>query len=255
MSDAPLSKSPSRPVPAVVNALRIMKALSRADRPLNLTEIAQETGVAFATALNILRTLEADAMVSTPAGTKTYQLGLGLLQLAQSVPNPDPEAALRERMKQIATEFDCLTALWHITRSRVILRERALADRPLRLDLQVTQRMPVYLGAIGRIVAARRGVAREALRREFEALRWEDPVSFDRYWLEIGEAAARGYAIDAGHLYKGVYVVASVACNAAGEPVAGLSAIALSGSLDPARLTRLGEALRDACQTAGASSP
>ncbi|MBN9672996.1 IclR family transcriptional regulator [Roseibium aggregatum] len=244
-------KAGFQPVPAVVNAMRILQALSKAEAPIKLTEISQSAGVPIATALKILRTLESGGMVENHAASKTYQLGVGLLQLAQKVPNPDPEAALRMRMKEIATKYDCLTALWHITRSRVILRERALADRPLRLDLQVTQRMPVYLGAIGRIVAARRNIARDTLEDQFPDLRWEVPLTFERYWTEVQEAKELGYAIDAGNLYKGVHVVASVACDASGEPSIGLSAIALSGSLEPSRLAELGATLHDACLKSG----
>ncbi|RAI02067.1 hypothetical protein DLJ53_11865 [Acuticoccus sediminis] len=238
------------PVPAVGNSVRLMRALAAGREPMTLTEVARSADVPMATALKILRTLAMEGLVLHRAAEKTYQLGAGIVQLARAVPALDADAVLRERMTGIATRFDCLTALWQITRTRVILRERALADRPLRLDMQVTQRMPVYLGAVGRAVAAARAVPRASLEAKFDELRWEVPIPFERYWAEVAEAGRRGYAVDAGHLYKGVHAVASVAAEAPGEPVAAISAIALSGTMDADRLAELGTALREACRAA-----
>lgn len=239
-----------KPVPAVINAIRLLRSISEADAPLNLTEAARNADVPIPTALKILRTLTGEGIVSQTHDKKTYQLGVGLMHLAKGVSGLDQAALIRREMEEIANRHNCLTSIWDVTPTRVILRDRALSNRPVRLDMQVTQRMPVYLGAIGRAVAAARKLSRADLEREFSALRWARPIAFEDYYADIQSAHDCGYAIDRECLYDGIYAIGSVVTNSRGEARMGVSAIFLAGTHSEQDIKNIGERLVAFCRNA-----
>lgn len=240
-----------RPVGAVANAVRLLRTLSGSDRSLSLTEAARMSNVNTPTALNILRTLAAEALVDHDPRARTYKLGVGLFQLTRGAIPLDEHEILRREMKRIASEHDCLTALWQVTRTRVILRERQLANRPIRLDIEVTQRMPVYLGAVGRAVAASRNLSDAELKVAFAGLRWAKPVRFEDYLKSVRFAREHGYAVDLAELYDGINVAAAVIEKGASQPYMGLSTIMVAGTHSAEQVHRIGRNLAEVCRVAG----
>ena len=71
-------------VQAVARAIEILRGLSGAHRGLGVTEVAARLGVAKPTAHALLRTLEAEQLVSQDHNTGKYRLGPALLELGNA---------------------------------------------------------------------------------------------------------------------------------------------------------------------------
>src|SRR5690348_4857674 len=71
-------------VQSVSRAFGILRALAGVARGLGVTEVADRIGVAKPTAHALLRTLEADQLVSQDHATGKYKLGPALLELGNA---------------------------------------------------------------------------------------------------------------------------------------------------------------------------
>ncbi len=77
--------------------------------------------------------------------------------------------------------LDRLAEAHHVTavaveldsRERMVVVALARSDTFVSLHVNVGSRFPSLISATGRVVAAQSGLDREALRKRFEALRWE----------------------------------------------------------------------------------
>jgi DNA-binding IclR family transcriptional regulator len=111
--------------------------------------------------------------------------------------------------------------------------------------MYIGQRLPMYIAALGRCMAAHSGLDRAQLRHRFETLRWEDGPDFDDYWKEVLEARAKGYATDTGNYVKGVRTASAAVLDSSGEALMAISAVGFAAAMSRSRLKALGEDLRD----------
>ncbi|MBN8292774.1 IclR family transcriptional regulator [Rhodobacter sp. NTK016B] len=244
----------SRPVGALVHALRILRHLSAMGRSEGVSAIARATDVNPSTCFNILRTLTAEGLVSFDPHDKTYQPAMGLVELAVGVLGTNPGDLIRPELERLAIDYKVLICLWHITADdRIVLIERAFDPAVTRVDLPLGKRLPVYTGGVGRILAAHRNLSEADLRAQFVDLRWQcAPESADEYISSVRDAAACGYGVDLGQLYIGVDVVGALVVDAQGVPRYGISSISLSGQMDSDRRRDVGEDLVETCARIGA---
>ncbi|AWB19972.1 IclR family transcriptional regulator [Methylobacterium currus] len=238
-----------REVGAVTQAAAILRAIAGARDALGVTAIARAAGVSPSTTLNILRTLVHEGFVALVPETKTYRLGLGLLEVARPLLNRSDVELLQPGLQPIATEFEATTTIWQVAPDdKALLLGRIVPASGIHIEFRLATRIPAYAGAIGRAVAAageRAGqLPRATLRARFGAIRWHVPVAFDTFLAEVEAAAARGYAVDLGHLIRGVTSVAAALCDRTGRPRLVVAAHLFQGQLTEERLEALGLALR-----------
>ena len=110
-----------KPVGAVSAAATVLRALHAALRPLNASEVARASGLHRGTAYNILRTLQAESLVSYDGATRTYAVSLNILELAHG-------ALRRSGMLDIARPMIQAVADDH--RVSVYLVKRRAPDAP-----------------------------------------------------------------------------------------------------------------------------
>lgn len=244
--------APQRTVGALVHALRVLRHLSARGIPEGVSTIARATGVNGSTCFNILRTLTAEGLVTFDPATKTYRLGLGVLELAIGLLGANPGDLIRPELERLAAAHGALICLWHITDTdRLVLIERAFDPAAIRVELPPGKRLPALAGGVGRVLAGRRGYSEAELRRRFAELRWQAPPRFEEYRASIIEAARLGYGLDIGQLYIGVDVVGAVVCDHEDRARYGISSITLHGQTNPESRARIGRDLTDACRHLG----
>ena len=126
-------KEPSsgKTVPAVDNAMKLLRHIASSSAPEGVATIARATGTNVSTTFNILKTLARDSYVTFDPETKTYKSGLGLLSLAAPVlgakshrSDPSPPGRTRRR----PPHSDCPLA-GHRDRSHCADRQRPAATR------------------------------------------------------------------------------------------------------------------------------
>jgi DNA-binding IclR family transcriptional regulator len=151
---------------SVERALDLLDALARHEAPIRLADLARATGLHRATALRILNTLQARDYVS--AGPDGYRIGIAFLGGAHAFLVTDPTGRTATPVLQQLAETTGLTASFHVrSGTERVLVARVEGSSPLRYQLPIGRRLPLFLGA-GRVLAA---AMDEAERRElFEAV-------------------------------------------------------------------------------------
>jgi DNA-binding IclR family transcriptional regulator len=248
MSETEAAKTKFKPVGAVLQTIRLLRVLAQNDKPIGVSAAARLANVNTSTAFNVLRTLAAENMATFDASTKSYGLGPGLYELAKGLGDSKLVELMRIEVERLASDAQCLIALWQITDERLVLIHRAVAARPVRLDMEITQRMPMLLGALGRAVAAAKNIPDAKIRKLFPSLRWQVPLTADQYIAEVHEARERGYAVDREVLYPGIVTVAATINDEQGEPRFGISAIEFAHLTSDAVIEDIGGKLVRACR-------
>jgi DNA-binding IclR family transcriptional regulator len=235
-----------RLVPAVVQATKILRTISKAQQGLSVTVVSRETGISQSTCFNLLRTLAQEGILNFDAESKTYTLGLGLLEIAGGVQNLTRPEIIRPELLRVAGAHDALVTLWEIIdNERMVLLDRVAASRAVRIEVRLGQRLPALSGAVGRCVAAHLGLSAKQLRKQFDAMIWENAPSFESFVADMQQSKTDGFAIDCGNWLKGINAVGAVVLDSRGAPRMGIGALTLFGQLDVNALRRLGQDMHD----------
>ena len=231
-------------VPAVQNAVLILRLLAGAGRPLGATQIARETGLNVSSAFNILRTMSHEGLLHVDAETKTYSIGIGMMAFAVPLLGANPSDLLRPVLSAIAEENRVVIALWHITvEERMVLIDSFAAPNIVQVVIARNSRLPVFAGALGRAYAAKLRLDEAATRKGYESVRWQNAPGFEAYWKDVLAARQAGHARDRGQLFIGLDSMAAVACDANGVPRLGMSSITIAGQHDADPRLKVAKAL------------
>jgi DNA-binding IclR family transcriptional regulator len=233
-------------VGAVRNAFAILRFLASQSTSIGVNLIARETGVSVSTSFNILRTLANDRMVVFDPETKTYRLGLGLLDLTAPMLGTNQTELIYPELEKLSRKHSSLICLWHPTEDgRIVLINRVSSSRTVRVDMPLGARLPAHAGAIGRCYASFLNEPERTLKKKFQTVKWQAPPTFDEYFAAVKEAGETGYAFDFGQLFKGLEIAASIITDNTLKPRYGISGIAIAGQMNLAQINDLAHDLRD----------
>ena len=255
VDDDPSSATPGRGatgagvmVKPVVNAVRILRYLAQTAAPERAADIARHLGINPSTCFNILRTLVAEDVLDFNPMSKMYSVGLGLAKLADQLMTQGQRLELAQpAMAAMAARFQVTITLWRrMGVDRIVLVASAASPTALRIDMQAGQRLPLLMGASGRLFAGLLGWTEDEARTEVDKIRWSRPIGFDTYWREVVQARRNGWAADDGYFANGIVSVAAPVRDPAGGIAFTLSAVMIRGQHDEAGVQAIGEALRDA---------
>lgn len=249
MTDTP---PPDKLVGALSSGLRVLRYLASSSTPLGVTRIAKDLGLNASTCFNLLKTLVHERLVTFDESTKTYSLGLGLVELARgSLEKASYVRMMRPHLQELAERHNITTTLWQLAHDdRVVLVDLAESSSALRVHMSIGQRLPMYIAALGRCMAAHSNLSVTEIRRKISKLRWEDGPSFETYMREVEEARKNGYAVDHGNYVKGVITVSSPILDCQKRPLMAVSAVGFSNQFSERSLRALCEDLRDRCSEA-----
>lgn len=187
--------------------LDLIRAFSRLRNP-SLRHLAEATGMAKATTLRYLKTLAEEGYVFLDPETKVYRLTPLVFELGHAALASMGLPKLAEPyMDQLAAKHGVTVNLGRLDNVEVVMVARAFSyDKfvPTPVRIEVGERMPVLLTAMGRILVAEGAADAEACF----ALPVLPPTSHtvtDRGQLTVAiqQAARRGYAIAESELVEG----------------------------------------------------
>jgi DNA-binding IclR family transcriptional regulator len=130
-----------------------------------------------------------------------------------------------------------------IDRQRIMLAGFVDSPNLMRIHMTVGQRLPLFIGAVGRAFAAELGLDEAEIAKELAKLRWQSPPDLQDYLRQVGAYRQLGYAIDDGNFALGVTTVATVLRDVVGGSSFGLSAIRIGGHTDDEEMRAIGSAL------------
>lgn len=234
-------------VKPVVNAVRIMRYLSEAGGPARAITIARQLSINASTCFNILRTLVLEEVVEFDPLSKTYTTGVGLTQLVENfLTEGQRVAAVVPHMAGLAAEFSVTMALWkRVAPDRIVLVKNVSSPTDLRIEMAEGQRLPMMMGATGRLFAPRLDLPERKLRSMFGTLRWQRALSFEEYWEQVKLAESRGWAIDDGYFSTGVKSIAVPIDDRSGNLVYTLVAIMFRNQLNEESTEELGHKMAE----------
>ncbi len=239
-------RPPEKLVSALSSGLKILRYLSIAGSRVGVSRIARDVELNPSTCFNLLKTLVYEGLVTFDQASKNYALGLGMVELAKGALEQASYARLvRPMLEAIAAKHRVTATLWQrVGEDRVVLVDRADNDSAMRVHMNIGQRLPIFIAALGRCMAAHSGLSRAELKKRFSALRWENAPTFEAYWAGVESARARGYAVDTGHYVKGVTTLSAPVLDAGGKAVMAISAVGFSAQLSGEKLRSLARDLR-----------
>jgi len=181
---------------SVERAMDLLDTLARHDGPQRLADLARATGLHRATALRILSTLQHRDYVS--AGPDGYRVGIAFLGGAHAFLVSDPAGRAATPILQELANTTGLTASFHVRSGteRVVVA-RVEGSNPLRYELPIGRRLPLFLGA-GRVLAAAMGVEeRRQLFGSMEDMRTAKghPIALDELEATLDAVRERGFYI------------------------------------------------------------
>lgn len=244
------AERPAKLVGALASGLAIVRYLAVARAPVGASRIARHLELNSSTCHNLLKTLVHERLVVFDESNQTYCVGLGVVELAKGALEAASYVRLvQPQLEAVATNHKVTATLWQCASDdRVVLVARADNDATMRVHMNIGQRLPTFISALGRAIAAHSRLPHAELRRRFERLRWDDSPGFEAYLRSVDEAARKGYAVDAGCYVKGVTSVSAAVLDASGRPVMTLSGTGFSAQLSRSAVKALGEGLRDRAQ-------
>lgn len=249
------STSSEKKVGALSAGLSILRHLASVSGPLGVTRIARDLSLNSSTCFNLLKTLVHERLVTFDEATKTYRMGLGLVELAKgSLEQASYARLLRPHLEEIAGRHRVTATLWQRTSNdRVVMADLADSGSAIRVHMSIGQRLPMYIAALGRCMAAYSTLSTAELRTQLSSLRWEDGPSFEAYMRDVEQVRRTGYAMDEGHFVKGITTVSSPILDEHRSPLMAISAVGFSAQFTPSAIQSLGEDLRERCREASLS--
>lgn len=233
-------------VGALASGLAVLRYLNAVGLGVGVNRVARDLGLNPSTCYNLLRTLVDEGLVSFDPQAKTYAVGLGLVELARGALEQAGFARLvRPHLEAVADAHGVTATLWQRSGpDRVVLVDHCEAEAAMRLHMQIGQRLPVHVAALGRCMAAHSGLGRQALRDAFRKLRWENAPTFEDYHRSVRLAGERGWAVDRGQFVEGVASVSAAVLDAQGSAIMALSASGFAARLTDRRVQAIGADLR-----------
>ena len=229
-------------------ALEVFAELQRADRPQRLSDLARTCGMSLPTTLRILRVLQDFGMVSQT--DKSYRIGPAVLPAARSYLENDPlVVSARPVLQQVASQTGLTVSLYTRLGFERILVARVDGASPLTYDLPLGKRLPLTVGAAGKILLA--SATEEELQQVTAAAiaaGQEAPTfTVEQLRSRLPEPGIE-YAYSADERATGVLSVAVAVPNRAGRPS---ESIALTSPVETATEPALKAAVPELRRAAG----
>ncbi len=236
-------------VKPVANAIRILRYLSQVGTPERSVDIARQLGINPSTCFNILRTLVQEDVVDFSAMSKRYSVGLGLARLVEQQMTQGHRVQMAKPMLQnLAARLRVTITLWRrISADRIAIVSAAASPTDVRIDMAEGQRLPILMGASGRLFATLMDLDDPLVQAGFEKIRWARPMPLDDYKKEVKLAGERGWAMDDGHFSMGILAVAAPIYSPTNTIEFTVSAVMFRGQRDEEGLAELGKALITFC--------
>ena len=210
------SKSAPVTVKPVVNAIRILRFLSESAAPERAVDIARKLEINPSTCFNILRTLVNEDMVDFSPMSKRYSAGLGLARLVEQFVTQGQKVQMaKPLLENFAARSKVTVTLWRrMGNDRIVIVSSAACPTDVRIDMTEGQRLPILMGASGRLFASQLDLQSDTIKSMFD-----------------------------GYFSIGILAVAAPVYSSSGNIDFTVSAVMFRGQKNDAEIAELGESL------------
>jgi IclR family pca regulon transcriptional regulator len=224
----------------LAKGLDVIRAFTRDQPALTLSQVAATAGLTPATARRCLHTLEELGYVARRE--RSFLLRPKVLELgAAYLESMNIESLTGTLLEELARQTGDSAAMAVLDGAEIVYVARASVRTLLRLEAHVGSRLPAYPTSMGRVLLA--GLAPERLaaylaRVELEPLTERTVTDPKRFARLIEDAHRNGYAAVEDELAYGVVALAVPVLDASGRVVAALNSSSHSRRTSKAKLVR-----------------
>jgi IclR family pca regulon transcriptional regulator len=224
----------------LAKGLAVIRAFTREQPALTLSDIARAAAMPAATARRCLLTLEELGYV-TRSG-RAFLLRPKVLELgAAYLESMNIEQLTKTHLEELARQTADSAALCVLDGSEIVYVARASVRTLVRLEAHVGSRFPAHATSTGRVLLA--GLSPERLWRylqtaRLEALTERTVTDRDKLGQLIEECRRTGYSVVEDELAYGVIALAVPVLDQAGRVVAALNTSSHSRKITKAKLVR-----------------
>ena len=221
-------------------AMSLLNIVSGAPSPLTFTELLRAGHLPKATLHRILATLMREGLLRFDAGTRTYQLGFRLLELAHEVWSGfDLRLAAQDELLRLHKAVGASVHLAVLDRDSVVVVASQEAGQDLRTSSALGLRLPIHATAAGKVILAYMDSPRQVelleriTTRPFTGKTETSPAELRS---ELDLTRARGYALEYQEYDEGSVSVAAPILDMEGKPVGAVCISASPAQFDLPRL-------------------
>jgi DNA-binding IclR family transcriptional regulator len=188
----------ARPAPAIDRCVAVLNHMaSRPTRQFTLSELARDLDLNKATAHGMLNTLADAGYLIRDPDHKTYGLGPALIALGNAALASTPAARLAEpHMTALSEEFDLECVASAAIAEEIVILARAGTPRPLGINIEPGQRIPLA-PPLGTVFVAWSGD--EAIDRWLSHVGpHHSEADLRRYRAALATVRDRGYSVALG---------------------------------------------------------
>ena len=242
-------------VGALVAGISVLRYLSASNTPLGVTQVARDLNINPSTCFNLLRTLVHEGLVIFNPDTKTYQIGLGLVEIAHSALNSASLVKMTQPLlDKIAIDNQVTVTLWQkLQDDRVMLIANTGSGAVISIHMNIGQRLPCFVGALGRCFAAFSNLSKQQLKSAYSKIRIENPAPFDEWYDSLSDVRENKCAIDEGNFSRGFTTVSAPVFDAEERPAMTISAVAVTAQINKEKLEKIVEEVKQAASTVTAA--
>ena len=211
----------------VHRAIKILKAFSREQRHLSLTQIHKRTGITMSSLQRLTSTLVYEGFLHKNERTKEYQLGLGLLFLGELVEKNTGllffAQPILERLNQTTTESVSLNIIENNERRCIFNLE---SQHKLSANTYVGDASPLYAGATSKVLLAHLSeIEIDQYLRNVELKKITDCTitSKEQLLVDLRTIKEQGYSMSHGERVKGAISISAPVINEYSEVLASIT--------------------------------
>ena len=245
----PRSKESARHIDVVLRALDVLDCFQD-DSVVSLKEIIDRTGVTRSRAMRLLGTLVSRGYLIEDPDKRNYYLGIKLAVLGTSFENfNNIEVITRPVLKQLAVETGESATLFVVDGLERVALIREEGTHAIRYSVREGQRMPLHVGAAGKILLAFGPVE---LAQKVASSQSADS---NKLIKEIDAARKKGYAISKGENVPDAHAIAAPVFDYKNKLIGAIGIAGPAHRLDDNqiknRLKVIREAAKDLCKKFG----
>lgn len=209
-------------IKSVIKAFAILEILAEHEK-LGVSELSEITGFGKSTTHRMLNTLKYLNYVDQDPETDNYFVSIKLYELGNKVANKIPiKKIARPHLENLFNRINETVNLGILDNQSVIYLDKIVSKEPLRIELDIGLKVPIYSSALGKTLAAfNKNINLETI--EFIKYTENTISSYKEFKKELDEIRKRGYAFDDEEYIKGLVCIAIPVLNLDNEAVASVS--------------------------------
>lgn len=223
---------------SVKNSCHLLKLFLDSPKELGVTDLSKRLGLSKGAVHKLLITLESEGLIRQNPANKQYALGYTLLELGNKVlKDHNMVEFARPHMLRLASTTKELVCLCVIDGTDAIYVDKIDSQYPIRFDIEVYRRFPLYATSASRSILAfqSESFVEEVLSEELR--------TFTQYSLKhpqdikdrLAHIRERGYEMSSNLRNVGVTGIAAPIFDAAGQVIASISTIGPTDRMVPAQ--------------------